>query len=146
MHRSDEQRALSSERRATQQYVRRVLDLRERAAPAVPQRVRHLRARVATPHHLRGDLVAAPAEDGAPALRVALAHVLRELAPALAVPAEVPVLAPQQPAGRHPRGPSAVLPARDLVREIQAGRAADRRVQHETKAHTRRRVSEYRCL
>jgi hypothetical protein len=50
--------------------------------------VRYLRACVATLHHLRGDLVAAPAEHGAPAPRVALAHVLRELA----VLAEVPVL------------------------------------------------------
>ena len=56
VHRGDELRALDRKRRAAQQGVCGVLDIRERAVPAVPQRVRHLRARVATPHHLRGDL------------------------------------------------------------------------------------------
>ena len=69
MHRGDELRAFVRERREAQQDVCGVFDLRERAASAMSQRVRHLRARVATPHHLRGDLVAAPAEHGAPDLR-----------------------------------------------------------------------------
>ena len=72
MHRGDELRAFVRERRAAKQDVRGVFDFRERAASAVTQCVRHLRAGVATPHHLCGNLVAAPAEHDAPTFCVTL--------------------------------------------------------------------------
>ena len=80
MHRGDELRAFVRERREAQQDVCGVFDLRERAASAAAQRVRHLRAGVATPRHLCGDLVAALAEHDTPTFCVSLMLVFRELA------------------------------------------------------------------